>query len=232
MISNKKENSLENFLEVLGNSPLFRGIDCPAIQEILKAVNAKRVRKSAGEYIFHAGDKISSMGVVLSGSVLIVQEDVWGRRNIMNRVLAGDIFAEIFAAAGNSALNVGVVADGDCEIILLNVGLLLSLPQKEERGNAVIKNLISLLAKKTMALNDKITHISKRTTRDKLLSFLSSQAMKKGKLRFDISYNRQELADFLCVERAAMCVELSRLQRDGILKYHKNRFELFTLSDM
>lgn len=233
MISNKEEYFLRNFLKTLKENPLFGGLDESDIEYVLKSVNAKTVKKSDGEYVLHAGDRTEFMGVVLSGSVLVVQEDVWGRRNIMSRITEGDSFAEIFASLPGAALNVSVIAEGDCAILLLNVEPLLSLSTKNSRcGGCITKNLVSILAKKTMALNEKITHISKRATRDKLLSFLSSEAIRRGARSFDISYNRQQLADYLCVERAAMSVELSKLQKEGLIKYNKNHFELICAAEL
>jgi len=223
---------LENLFELLKNNPLFKGLGEDDIRAALNRANARKFTKKTDEYIFRVGDKTSSMGILLSGSVLVIQEDVWGRRNIMSRVHAGDVFAEIFAAAQDVAMNVSVVAETDCEILLINAEGLFASSQNGASGNAVVKNLFSLLAKKTMALNDKITHVSKRSTRDKLLSFLSAEAVKQGGLSFDIGYNRQQLADYLCVERAAMCVELSRLQSEGFLKYRKNHFTLTELAEV
>lgn len=110
---------------------------------------------------------------------------------------------------------------------LLNITRVLTVcPTVCEHHNRLIRNLISVLAKKVLLFNDKITHMSKRTTREKLLSYLSSESVRQGKLSFSIPYDRQQLADFLCVERAAMSVELSKLQKEGLLKTSRNHFEL------
>lgn len=221
-----------NLFNILKSNPLFKGLGEDEVRDILKSVSARTVTKKAGEYIFYEGDRTEHMGIVVLGGALIVQEDVWGHRNIMSRISEDDIFAEVFAAVDGAVLNVSAVAESDCKILLLNVSKLLLLSEKGGIYSTVIKNLVSLLAKKTMAFNDKITHISKRTTRDKLLSFLSAESVKRGRLSFDIPYNRQQLADYLCVERAAMCVELSKLQKDGVIKYAKNHFQLTRISEV
>lgn len=224
---------MEKNLDVLLHNPLFLGLNEEEIDSVLTSTGAVRTRKRSGEFILRAGDPTQNMGFVLSGSVLVIQEDLWGHRNILSRITAGDVFAEVFASAPGAVLNVSVIADEDSEILLLNSGRLLS----EHRGtddvqNRMIRNLVSVLAKKTMAFNDKVTHISKRTTREKLLSFLSAEAIRKGSRSFDITFNRQQLADYLCVERAAMSVELSKLQKENILRYHKNHFELQEFTDI
>lgn len=217
---------MEKFTALLAGNPLFRGLGEDDISDILKRAYARTKRVQTDEYILRAGDSTSEMGFVLSGSALIIQEDLWGHRNIMNHIPKGDVFGEVFAAAPGTALNVSVVAHEDSEILFLDVNRLMKLLTTEAHGDTVIRNLISVLAIKTMAFNEKITHISRRSTREKLLSYLSSQALKTGSLSFSIAFNRQQLADYLCVERAAMSVELSKLQREGILSYKKNHFEL------
>jgi len=218
---------LKNFIAILKNNPLFRGLTEEGITAVLKCAGARTKTVLTDEYILRAGDVTSELGFVLKGSVLIVQEDLWGHRNIMNRIPPGDIFAEAFAAAQGAELNVSVVAQENSEILFLDVNRLLSKPERGvAHGDIVVRNLVSVLAKKTMTFNEKITHISRRTTREKLLSYLSAQALKKGSPSFSIAFNRQQLADYLCVERAAMSVELSKLQKEGVLCYDKNHFEL------
>ena len=127
-------------------------------------------------------------------------------------------------------LNISVVAEKNCEILMLNVRrLLVTCPTACDHHQKLVRNLVSVLANKILIFNDKITHISKRTTREKLLSYLSSESIKHSSLSFDIPFDRQQLADFLCVERAAMSVELSKLQKEGLLKTNRNHFELLTL---
>lgn len=162
---------------------------------MLHCVSATSIVKTEGTYIFCAGDSTEEMGLVLSGSVLIIS----------------------------------VVAEKDCEILMLNVKrLLVTCPTACDHHQKLVRNLVSVLANKILIFNDKVTHISKRTTREKLLSYLSSESIKNSSLSFDIPFDRQQLADFLCVERAAMSVELSRLQKEGLLKTNRNHFELLT----
>mgnify|MGYP002602466311 CR=1 FL=1 len=142
---------------------------------------------------------------------------------------AGDFFGEPYAATPGAILNISVVAEEDCEILLLNIKrLLTACPTACDHHQKLIRNLVSVLANKILLFNDKVTHISKRTTREKLLSYLSAESLRQGSLSFDIPFDRQQLADFLCVERAAMSVELSKLQKEGLLITKRNHFELLT----
>ena len=224
---------LKHDIGILKQQPLFRGLTEEEIRTMLEQTGARQLSKEAGSYILRAGDHTDSMGFVLSGSVLIIQEDVWGHRNILSKLPPAGVFAEIFASIPGSVLNVSVVAETDSEILFLNVKRLLS---QNSAGNPcydrMIRNLVTVLAQKTLAFNEKITHISRRTTREKLLSYLSAEAIRQGSLSFDITFNRQQLADYLCVERAAMSVELSRLQKENLLHYQKNHFELQEISGL
>ena len=174
----------------------------------------------------------STMGLLLSGSAIVIQEDVWGHRNIMAQILPGQTFAEPFAASNGTALNISVVVTKDCSLLYLDIHRILGVcPSACEHHTHLIQNLISVLAKKLLLFNEKITHMSKRTTKEKLLSYLSAEAQRQGSLSFDIPYDRQQLADYLCVERAAMSAELSRLQKQGLLTTNKNHFILQSVPD-
>lgn len=224
---------MEKNFDILKKNPLFRGLNEEELADILRNAGARTKSVKADEYLLRVGDTTSELGCVLRGSVLVIQEDIWGHRNIMNLVPTGDNFAETFAAAGEVPLNVNVVAHEDSEILFVDVNRLLSMQGADSAHRSiVVRNLISVLAKKTMAFNEKVTHISRRTTREKLLSYLSAQSQRQGSRSFTISFNRQQLADYLCVERAAMSVELSKLQAEGILSYHKNYFELKEVDEL
>lgn len=219
---------MEQYMFVLRNSPFFQGMTEDEILSVLHCVSATVAEKKKDETIFRVGDTTEVMGLVLRGTVLSVQEDLWGHRNIMHRTGAGEFFAEPYAATPGSVLNVSVVAEEDSQIMLLNVGKLLqTCPTACAHHNHLIRNLVSVMAQKVLNLNDKVTHMAKRSTREKILSYLSAESMRQGKLSFTIPYDRQQLADFLCVERAAMSVELSKLQKEGYLKTNRNQFELF-----
>lgn len=220
---------MEQYLFILRNSPFFQGMTEEEILSVLHCVNATVLHKKKDEYILRVGDSTETMGLVLRGSVLVLQEDLWGHRNIIHRIGAGEFFAEAFAATPGSVLDVNIVADEQTEVMLLHVERLLqTCPHACAHHNRLVRNLVSVMARRVMNLNEKITHMAKRSTREKLLSYLSAESMRQGKLSFTIPYDRQQLADYLCVERAAMSVELSKLQKEGFLKTNRNHFELFT----
>lgn len=218
---------MQKYLPILRSCPFFNGMRDDEILSILHCVQASTVTRLRGAYILRAGDTTEVMGLVLSGSVLILQEDLWGHRNILSKCTAGDFFGEPYAATSGTVLNVNAVAEDDCELLFLNVKrLLMSCPTACGHHQKLIRNLVSVLANRLLVFNDKITHVSKRSTREKLLSYLSTESVRQASLSFDIPFDRQQLADYLCVDRAAMSVELSKLQKEGILKTKRRHFEL------
>ena len=218
---------MKKYLPVLRGCPFFKGLDDDEILSILHCVNASAISAKQSSYIFRAGDSTEVMGLVVSGCVLIIQEDLWGHRNILAKCQTGDFFGEPYAASSGAVLNISVAADEDCEILLLNVKRLLSTcPTACGHHQKLIRNLVSVLANKILILNDNITHVGKRTTRDKILSYLSTESIRQASLSFDIPFDRQQLADYLCIDRAAMSTEISKLQKEGYLKTNKKHFEL------
>ena len=147
----------------------------------------------------------------------------------MTIITPGGFFAEPFAILPDAVLNISVVASEDCELLLLNLRKMLTVcPSACQHHNKLIQNLVAVLSGKILLFNDKITHMSKRSTGDKIMSYLSAESVRQGSLEFDIPFNRQQLADYLCVDRAAMSVEISKLQKAGILETQRNHFKLFT----
>ena len=154
---------MKKYLPILRISPFFKGLTDNEILSILHCVNAATISRKRDSYIFRAGDSTEVMGLVVSGCVLVIQEDLWGHRNILSKCHAGDFFGEPYAASPGAVLNVSVVADEDCDIILLNVQrLLVSCPTVCEHHQKLIRNLVGVLANKILILNDKITHVGKR----------------------------------------------------------------------
>lgn len=218
---------MDETLQMLLDTELFAGTREDELRSMMVRMNAVTKNYPQDAYILRAGEISSAMGLVLCGSVLLIQEDLWGRRNIMGQAGPGAVFAETFAAAGCMPLNVSAVASTPCRVLFLDIHRVLTVcPSACGFHTRVVANLVSVMAKKVMTFNEKITHMSKKTTREKLLSYLSSEALRQRTLEFCIPFDRQQLADYLCVDRAAMCAELSRLQKEGFLEYKRNHFRI------
>ena len=207
-------------------SPLFRGIDPQELEALLGCVEATRRRYGKGETVLRRGERTARLGLVLSGAVHVVKEDFWGSRTIVGLAGPGDVFAESYALAGEP-LEVTVLAAEETEVLFLDARRALSGCSNACTFHArLTENLTALLAGKNLALTRKMGHMARRTTRDKLLSYLSAAALAAGTPEFDIPLDRQQLADCLAVDRSAMSAALGKLRDEGVLTFRKNHFHL------
>lgn len=206
---------------------LFHGIEADDLKKLLGCLNARRASYKKKDVIMLEGQPASSIGIVLSGKVQILKEDFFGNRNIIAEAGPNGIFAEAFSCAKSEKLPVTVLCAADCEILFIDFNKIVSTCTSACKFHSkLIENMLAELASKNILLSRKIEHISKRTTRQKLLSYLSDLSSMRESREFQIPFNRQELADYLCVDRSALSSELSKLQSEGILKYHLNHFVL------
>ena len=218
---------MEEYFSVIRSSPLFSGISEPELAAMLTCLDARQENYPKDAFLLRAGDTAESIGLVLAGSVLVVQEDIWGNRNILSKAGAGQIVAAAYACAPGARLNVSVVAETPVRVLLLDVRRVLTVCSSAcAHHSRIIRNLLGALAEKNLRLGEKVTHTGQRTTRAKLLSYLSAEAQRRGTCEFDIPFDRQQLADYLAVERSGLSQELSRLRSEGLLDFHKNRFVL------
>ena len=218
---------MENSLWIIRHSQIFSGISEAEITEMLGCLDAKQKVFHKDELIFREGDTTETIGLLLTGAAFIVQDDFWGNRNILSTVIPGQTFAETFACSMGAAMTVSVIAESECEVIFLNVRrILTTCPAACAHHSRMIRNLLSDLAEKNLAYNEKLTHMAQRTTRARLLSYFSAAARKSNCFEFDVPFSRQQLADYLSVERSGLSLELSRMKKDGLLDYHKNHFVL------
>lgn len=209
----------------LAKTGLFRGFTGEEVEGVLGCLSARPVRYRKGEFVFHMGDTITSVGMVLEGSVQIIHEDAWGDRQVLARMGHGQLFGESYACAAGEPLMVSVVALEDSQVLFLDVKKMMTVCSSACRFHSrLIQNLLSIMAVRNLTLTAKIDHMGRRTIRDKVLSYLSWQSEKQGKRKFDIPFNRQQLADYLAVDRSALSAELSKMQKEGMIEFKRNHF--------
>lgn len=178
-------------------------------------------------FVLRAGDTAESIGLVLTGTVLVIQEDIWGNRNILSKAGPGQTFAAAYACAPGSRLNMSVVAETPITVLFLNVKRILTVcPSACSYHNRIIRNLLGELAGKNLQFSEKLTHVGQRSTRSKIMSYLSAEALRLGTYELDIPFSRQQLADYLGVERSGLSQELGKMKKDGLLDYRKSHFVL------
>ena len=223
----QKEKMMKKYLEVLKNCPLFKNISEDNLLTMLSCLGAKTEIFDKKYTIMAEGTPAKYIGIVLSGSVQIIQVDYYGNRSILSSLEPSQVFAEAFAAAEIKSIPVSIVANEPSEIMFIDCAHIMHTCSNNcGFHNQLIFNLMQDIAAKTILFHQKIEIISKRSTREKLLTYLSFYSKKTGSASFDIPYDRQELADYLEVDRSGLSAEISKLRSEGLLNSYKKHFEL------
>lgn len=209
----------------LVTTPLFKGMTTKEIEQILPCLLAERKTYEKGEFVYRIGDQIHSIGLLLTGKLSIENDDLWGNKTILNLITPGNVFAETYACIPNEQLMVNVVAVTSSQILCLDIVRLLATCNKNcNFHNKLIRNLLTISAQKNLNLSRRSFHTAAKTIRARLLSYLSYEATVNGSYEFDIPFNRQQLADYLNLDRSALSNELSKMTRDGFLVTRQNHF--------
>ena len=216
-------------IEVLQKIPLFRGMTENEISALLKSLDAKKQNYKKNDLILHAGSKPGVIGIVLSGSVTILSDDIWGNRTILSHVEKGGIFAEAYALLEDVPMLVDVMANEGCSILLLKTkGILSSVGSQNSWDYKFLRNLLLISSKKNLNLSGRSFHTSPKTIRERVMSYLNTLALQNDSTEFDIPFDRQQLADYLNLERSALSKELGKMQKEGIIETRKSHFKLLT----
>lgn len=217
----------------LAQTRLFWGVSPAEIRKILSCLGAEQKTYPKGAFIYHAGDLVSSLGLVLSGRVQIEFDDPWGNKSMLDSVGPGQVFAETYASIPEEPLMVSVTAAQESDILFLNVSrLLCTCPETCAHHAALIRNLLAISARKNISLSRRIFHTSSKSIRGRLISYLSFEAMRHKSNSFTIPFNRQQLADYLRIDRSALSAELGKMRREGLLETDRSHFLLKNLSHL
>ena len=209
----------------LSNTQLFYGLKEDEITSLLDCLNAEKRSYKKGEVILSEGSTTENSGIVLS--VMISCCDIWGNNSILGNAAPGSIFAEVYACIPGQPLLVTVSAAEDTSILFMNVGRILTTCSNACPFHArLAQNLLTVCAHKNLQLSQRIQHTSSKSVRGRLMSYFSECAKHFGSNSFLVPYNRQQLADYLNVDRSALCNELSKMQKDGMIEYTRNHILL------
>ena len=218
---------MKKYLPILQDCPLFDGVSREDISGMMGCLGAKLKDVNKGEFVFREGDSTTFVGIVLTGGVDLIREDFYGNRSIVASVGNRQLFGESYAFADAAALPVSVVAKVDSVLLLLDSWKITACCSNAcAFHNRVILNLLRLVATKNLLLHQKIDVTSKRSTREKLMTYLLMQAKQQGSNSITIPYDRQALADYLDVDRSGLSAEIGKLRKEGVLESEKNRFHL------
>ena len=218
---------MEKYLDLCAENPLFDGISRQELPALLECLQAQKKNFRKGECLFSSGDPISQLGIVLSGIVRTESTDVLGERSIISYMGPGQIFCDAYSSTKEHILLVDVYAQTDCSVLLIEtkrqMHICINTLKYTQQLN---ENLIHILAQKYVDLGCKVIHLSGRSTRRKLLSYLSELYRFSDHQPFEIPLNQQELADYLFIERSGLSTEFNRLKKEGILTIVNGRYAL------
>ena len=218
---------MKKYIPVLKRTKLFSGVGEEDISSLLSCLGARKKEYKKGEYILREGEHISDIFILVEGKIHIQKDDYWGNRSILSVISVGEMFGEGYAAPESGALLNDVVAVEDSSVIFFDVKRILTTCSSACRfHNMIVQNMFFAISDKNRKLVQKLGHMSGRTTRAKLISYLSEEAKRQVSSTFTVPFNRQQLADYLCVDRSAMSNELCKMRDEGMIKFEKSRFEL------
>ncbi len=213
--------------KILLNHPLFAKMDQQELSQILSCLDGRRQSFAKGAFIFLAEESSPRLGILLSGKAQIIKENIYGDRMIIGDLEPGNLFGETYACMGLLKIPVSVETTEDCSVLLLDINRMLTTCGKAcVFHQQLIANLLNIVATKNMLLNRKMSYITHKTIRGRLLAYLEDQAESSGSRAFEIPFNRNELADYLCMDRSALSRELGRMKKEGLLDFHRKAFRL------
>ena len=218
---------MKKYVSVLKRTQLFSGVGDDEIISMLSCLGARLFTYKKGEYVLRQGEHLNDITVLVEGNLHIQKDDYWGNRSILGQIGVGEMFGEAYVAPESGALLNDVVAVEDSAVMFFDVKKIITTCSSACRFHAtVVQNLFFAISEKNRKLVQKLGHMSKRSTREKLISYLSEEAKKQNSSYFTIPFNRQQLADFLSVDRSAMSNELCKMRDEGLLEFEKNQFKL------
>ena len=219
---------MKNYIHILKKTKLFAGVGDDEISAMLSCLGARLYNYKKGEYVLRQGEHLSDIIVLVEGNLHIQKDDYWGNRSILGQVDVGEMFGEAYVAPESGALLNDVVATENSTVIFFDVRKIVTTCSSGCRFHyMIVQNMFFAISDKNRKLVQKLGHMSKRTTREKLISYLSEESKKQNSSNFTIPFNRQQLADFLSVDRSAMSNELCKMRDEGLIEFDKNYFKLF-----
>ena len=218
---------MKKYIPILKRTRLFSGVGEEETEAMLDCLQAQLYTYKKGEYVLRQGEHLDRIMVLVNGKLHIQRDDYWGNRSIINMVSVGEMFGEAYVSPESGALMNDVLAVEDSTVIFFDVKRIITVCSSACRFHSmVVQNLFFAISEKNRKLVQKLTFMTKRTTREKLIAYLSEEAKRQNGSEFSIPFNRQQLADFLSVDRSAMSNELCKMRDEGLIEFEKNRFKL------
>ncbi len=212
-------------------SPIFRNMTPGELEQMIRVARTREMTYQREDIIFHAGDAVREIGIVQSGSVRIENIDLWGNRSILSNVPRGHVFAETYAIS-HEPMMVDAVAAEECRILFLDMDVLLDEQNVREPWYLkLLRNMVQISTQKNLVLSSRIFCTSAKTIRSRLFTYFSMLSVRSGSTTIQVPFNRQQMADYLNLDRTALSKELGKMRDEGLIDFHKNTFHLRALPD-
>ncbi len=216
---------MRKYFDVLYSNSLFDKISRESFDSLIDCLEPTIKTFQKHEFVLHIGDKVDFIGIVVDGEIKIVSIDEQGNESIVNKIESGEMFGEVFACSDIQGSPVSVIAEKISSVVYIDYNKIITpCNSSSPFHSSLISNMLKIIASKTLFLNKKVDIISKRNLRAKITAYLEYE--RRGRDLFKISLNREELANFLCADRSALSAELSKMQKEGLIRYNRNEFEI------
>ena len=208
-------------------SPLFNGIVSTDFPAMLDCIGYHISAFHKGEIIAFEGENLKHIGLILSGAVDMVKEDLWGNKTMLIRARKHELFGETFACGDDNLSVVTFLASEDARILFMPFDRVMhSCTRACIFHHQLIENMVRVIAQKNRDLMRKTEVISKKTLREKIMAYLSIQAQLQNSRYIELPLGRIELAEYLCADRSALTRELVKMKQDGLIDYDRNCFRI------
>lgn len=209
------------------NSPLFEGIQPQDRESVLGCIGYHIGIFRKGDIVAFEAENIKHIGILLSGAVDMIKEDIWGNRTLLMRMHKDEMFGETFACGEDNLSTVTFTVSEDAKILFMAFNRVMhSCTMACQFHHRLTENMVHIIAGKNRDLMRKVEVISRKTLREKILTYLSIQAQLQSCRYFEIPLGRVELAEYLCADRSALTRELAKMKADGLIDYDKNCFRI------
>ncbi|ROR27475.1 CRP-like cAMP-binding protein [Mobilisporobacter senegalensis] len=217
-------------LDILQKHPLFEGINKSEIEKLLQCLKVYKKTYRKDEYIIYTGNKINFIGIIVTGRIFMEKEDYNGNSYFYTEIKHNNLFGEVFICPHIQNCTVNYRAITDCDLLFIKYDNILHMCRKSCAGHKkLIENLINLIAYKSRSLMDKIEILSKKSLRERILTYLMQLSFEKQNPTITSPLNHKELSEYLCVNRSSMIRELKRMKQDGLIDFDKNVYTLLDL---
>ncbi|WP_313960667.1 Crp/Fnr family transcriptional regulator [uncultured Parvimonas sp.] len=211
-----------NNFEIIKECPIFKDFSIDEIIEIFSVVSFYEKNYKKNDVILAENTKVEYFGIITNGRIAVSNFDYFGNRNILNVFEKGDSFGEALVSL-EMKIPHEIISLTSSSVIWIEYSSL----SNSQYYQKILNNFLTIISMKNLILNKKLQILSKRTTREKILEYLSNQKKQLSlDSNFEINLNRNEMADYLALDRSNLSRELGKLKKEGIIDFEKNKFKL------